>query len=238
MHNFVHDNNNPDAPGAGIASAAPTGTGLLLYGGRDNMISDNVFSGNGAWGIVFVTYPDPETPPDDAVAAGAACQGGVDSGSAMGGACVYDDWGNGVLRNKFHGNGSFGNDTNGDIGEITSTAAATNCYHDNVEQGGGQVTTSPSGLEQSKPVCDQHTVPPNGNLAMTNQIVCDSQAFAGLIPGTTSTPCPPGANYPQSTGVKMPPLPPGLATMPNPCKGVPANAWCKPHRARRHRRRH
>ena len=73
MHNFVHDNNNPDAPGAGIASAAPTGTGLLLYGGRDNMISDNVFSGNGAWGIVFVTYPDPETPPDDAVASSENC---------------------------------------------------------------------------------------------------------------------------------------------------------------------
>ena len=28
------------------------------------------------------------------------------------------------------------------------------------------------------------------------------------------------------TGVVMHPLPKGIPTMPNPCAGVPANAWC------------
>jgi hypothetical protein len=32
--------------------------------------------------------------------------------------------------------------------------------------------------------------------------------------------------YPQLTGVIVHPLPSNLPTMPNPCVGVPANAWC------------
>jgi hypothetical protein len=32
--------------------------------------------------------------------------------------------------------------------------------------------------------------------------------------------------YPRVTRVVMPPLPRGLRTMPNPCLGVPANAFC------------
>jgi hypothetical protein len=38
--------------------------------------------------------------------------------------------------------------------------------------------------------------------------------------------CPAGAKYPQATGVVMHPLPKTLVSMPNPCDGVPANAWC------------
>jgi len=233
-HNYVHDNNNPNVPGLGIATAAPTGTGVLPYGGRDNTLRDNTFTGNGAWAIAFVTYPDTETPPDDAIAAGADCRGGVNAGPPTN-ACLYDDWGNAVLHNTFGNNGWFkkhaspsgSNTSNGDIGEITTFNEPTNCYHNNIEQGGGSVTTSPSGLEQSKPVCDRHTVPPNGNGTMTNDIACDSQAFAGLLPGLMSTPCTPGTYYPQSTGVVMPPVPKHLKTMPNPCKGVPANPWCR-----------
>jgi hypothetical protein len=217
MHNYVHDNNNPNVPGQGIAGAAPTGTGLLLYGGRDNTIMDNVFANNGAWGVAFVPYPDTETPPDDVVAAGAACQGGVNSGPPSN-ACLYDDWGNAIVGNTFHNNGTFGNNSNADFGEVTSTAAPTNCFQGNVEQGGGQVTSSPSGLQQSKPVCDRHTVPPDPNPQMTNEVACDSQALG--------TPCAPGSNYPQQTRVDMPPLPSNLPSMPDACAGVPANPWC------------
>jgi hypothetical protein len=240
MHNYVHDNNNPNVPGAGIAGATPVGTGLLLYGGRDSTVMDNVFSGNGAWGIVFVTYPDTETPPDDVIAAGYDCHGGI--GSGQGGLCTFDDWGNAVIGNRFSGNGGFGNDTNGDFGEVTTTAAPTNCFHGNVEVGGGQVKSSPSGLEQSKPACDRHSVPPDSNPQMTNQLACDSQAFAGLVPGIGATPCTPGPGYPQTTGTPMPPLPANLPSMPNACAGVPANPWCGSNahrrRTRHHRARH
>jgi hypothetical protein len=215
-HNFVHDNNNPNVPGAGAAAAGPTGTGMSISGGRDNTVMDNRFENNGAWGIILVPYPDTETPP-----AGQDCQGGI---KGAGGLCLFDDWGNALANNQFKNNGFFGNDTNGDFGEITSTAGPSNCFFGNAQEGGGPPKSSPSNLQQSKPTCGK-TVPPDLNPSMTNQVLCDSQF--------TGTPCPPGAMYPQSTGVVMPPLPKGLKTMPNPCKGVPRNPWCPRKRVSR-----
>jgi hypothetical protein len=209
MHNYVHDNNNPNVPGSGAAAAGPTGTGMSISGARNNTVIDNRFENNGAWGIILVPYPDTETPPP-----GQNCQGGI---SGPGDVCLFDDWGNEIAHNTFKHNGFFGNDSNGDIAEITTTDAPTNCYHGNTETGGGQVTTSPSDLQQSKPTCGTNAAP-DPNPSFTNQVLCDSQ-FSG-------TPCPPGATYPQQTKIVMPPLPKGLHTMPNPCAGVPANPWC------------
>ena len=108
----------------------------------------------------------------------------------------YDDWGNEIADNTFSNNGFFGNATNGDFGEITTTGPnPTNCFHGNVEQGGGQVTSSPSGLQQSKPACNTNAAP-DPNPSMTNQVACDSQFFASLLPTGGGTPCPPGSSYP------------------------------------------
>jgi hypothetical protein len=221
MNNYVHDNNNPDVPGTGAAAAGPVGTGVTITGGRNDTVMNNRFENNGAWGILFLPYPDTETPPP-----GQDCQGGIKSGPPSN-LCLYDDWGDALIGNRFKGNGFFGNDTNGDFGEITTTAGPSNCFRDNTETGGGQVTSSPSNLQQTKPTCGG-TVPADPNPTLTNQVLCDSQFAA--------TPCPPGANYPRATGVVMHPLPPGLATMPNPCAGAPANAWC-PRRVKGRRRR-
>ncbi len=215
MNNYVHDNNDPNVPGAGAAAAGPVGTGMSISGGRDDTVMNNRFENNGAWGIILVPYPDTETPP-----AGQNCQGGINSGPPSN-LCLFDDWGNEIAGNTFKNNGFFGNDTNGDFGEITETSAPTNCFHGNVEAGGGQPTSSPSGLQQSKPKCGSNAAP-DPNPAMTNQVACDSQFF--------STPCPPGSSYPQKTHVVMHPLPAGLPTMPQPCAGVPANPWCTPPR--------
>jgi hypothetical protein len=193
---------------------------MSISGARNNTIIDNRFENNGAWGIILVPYPDTETPPPEQ-----HCQGGINGGPPTN-LCLYDDWGNEVAGNTFRHNGFYGNDTNGDIGEITSTSAPTNCFHGNVEAGGGSVTTSPSGLQQSKPKCGSNAAP-DPNPSMTNQVACDSQFFASLSP-TGSSPCTPGSKYPTKTRVVMHPLPAGLATMPNPCAGVPANPWCSP----------
>ena len=72
MHNYVHDNNNPNVPAAGAAAAGPAGTGMSVSGGRDDTIMDNRFENNGAWGMIFVPYPDTETPPHGASTARAA----------------------------------------------------------------------------------------------------------------------------------------------------------------------
>ena len=218
MDNYVHDNNDPNVPGAGTAAAGPVGTGMTISGGRNDTVMNNRFENNGAWGILFVPYPDTETPPP-----GQNCQGGISSGA--GDLCLFDDWGNELAGNQFSGNGFFGNDTNGDFGEITETAAPTNCFHGNTDPAG--VTSSPPDLQTTKPACDGHTVPPDPNPELTNQVACDSQFFASLLP-TGSEPCTPGSNYPRQTAVVMPPLPPAsqLASMADPCVGVPANPWC------------
>jgi hypothetical protein len=218
MDNYVHDNNNPNVPGAGVAAAGPAGTGMTISGGRNDTVMNNRFENNGAWGILFVPYPDSETPPPDAP----NCRGGIASNPTN--FCLYDDWGNALLNNSFKGNGSFGNPTNGDFGEITETAAPTNCFHGNTDPAG--VTSSPANLQQKKPVCNGQTVPPDPNPQLTNQVACDSQFFAALLP-TGSEPCTPGSNYPRRTHVDMPALPTGqLPTMPDPCTDVPKNPWC------------
>jgi hypothetical protein len=231
VHNYVHDNNNPNVPGFGVAAAGPVGTGVSISGGRNDTIMDNRFVNNGAWGVIFVPYPDTETPtpPEN-------CQGGINTGPPAN-LCYFDDWGNAIVGNTFTNNGSFGNDTNGDFAELTTTPAPTNCFHGNVDTHGA-VTSSPAGLEQSKPVCDGHTVAPDPNPSFFNEIVCDSQFFASLAP-TGSTPCTPGSNYPRGTSVVMPALPTSqLPSMPDPCAGVPANPWCVSTSAVGHSRKH
>jgi hypothetical protein len=216
IHNYVHDNNNPNTPGAGTSADAPTGTGLFLYGGRDDTIMDNTFKDNGAWGVALFTFITTDRPPDDVSAAGASCRGGI-GGSPPSYLCIYDDWGNAVIGNTFAGNGFFGNASNGDIGEITTTAHPTNCFRGNIEQAGGSVTTSPAGLQTSKPQCDGHTAPADLNLSMTNQVLC--------VTGGLGTPCLPGSSYPRSTHVQMLPIP-VLASMPHPCAGISPDPWC------------
>ncbi|MEI6453453.1 MAG: hypothetical protein WCO31_02545, partial [Actinomycetes bacterium] len=53
---------------------------------------------------------------------------------------------------------------------------------------------------------------------LLGQVLCDS-GFGD---------CPAGSKYPAYASTPtMHPLPKHLASMPNPCKGVPDNAWCK-----------
>ena len=57
MHNYVHDNNNPDVPRVGEAGAGPVGTGMSIAGGRNNTIMKNKFVHNGSWGLI--SFPSP-----------------------------------------------------------------------------------------------------------------------------------------------------------------------------------
>ncbi len=212
MDNYVHDNNNPNVPSAGAAAAGPTGTGLSVSGGRDDTIMDNRFVNNGAWGVIFVPYPDTETPPPDVAD---PCAGGV---GGPGNVCNYDDWGNTLYGNTFSGDGFFGNQTNGDFAESTTTPGhPINCYGQNADTS-GTLTSSPSNLEQTNGTCGQTATAPDPNSTFISQVNCDAQFFGNV--------CPPGANYPRRSAVVMHPVPQGLPTMPDPCSGVAANPWC------------
>jgi hypothetical protein len=212
MDNYVHDNNNPNVPTFGSAAAGPVGTGMSISGGRHDTVMNNTFANNGAWGTIFVIYPD----------SGPPCTGGINL-TALKIGCIYDDGSNALLNNKYSHNGFFGNPSNSDYAELALGTQGTNCFRGNTELGGRAATTSRTGLEPLERVCGVKGVP-DADPVFTAEVACDSTlSLFGLPQGAT---CPPGSNYPRQTQVVMHPLPANLPTMPNPCSGVPANPWC------------
>jgi len=137
------------------------------------------------------------------------------------GSCLYDVWGDHLVNNTFTNNGGFGNPTNGDFEELRVEPHPSNCYSGNADSA-GSLNPESAALETSNPTCTTTSAPPNLNATFFNEIVCDSQV--NLPPFK----CLPTDHYPRRTKVVMHPLPKGLKTMPDPCKGVPANPWCRP----------
>lgn len=204
--NVFRNNNNINVPRAGSAAAGPTGTGMTVSGGRNDTIRNNLFENNGAWGILFVPYPDSGTPVLNQTCAG---DGGVENG-AFG--CVFDPESDHLVQNTFKHNGYFGNPSNSDFGQITlSGGEPQNCYRGNIAPDG----SAPSNLQQTQRVCGRLTKSGNTGGPLLGQVLCDT-GFGS---------CPPGSNYPQPTKVMLHPLP-KLPSMPNPCLDVPANVWC------------
>ena len=205
----MHNNNNADVPAAGSAAAGPVGTGMTISGGRWNTVMNNTFTHNGAWGVLFVPYPDSGTPYDGKTC---AYYGGVQS-AAFG--CVLDPEGNALIGNTFSDNGFFGNATNGDYGELTlNDGEPSNCFANNTAPDGSY----PTDLETTQAKCGTITTATQEG-ALLAQVACD----------TGTLPCQAGMNYPMiTTSVVMRPLPTAdLPTMPDPCEGVPENPWCK-----------
>jgi hypothetical protein len=227
--NDVYDNNNPDVPALGSASAAPVGTGVSIEGRFDTFM-DNTFSDNGAWGIVFEPYPDFETPPANAVAAGDACAGGASNYLLIGMnvKCMYDDWGNELIDNTFSHDGFYGNPSNGDTADLTLLSGnPINCYSGNTDTD-GTFTSSPADIETTNSACGSVAPTADDNETFLLQAACDTEALG--VQGGIPIGCSSATQYPRQTKVVMHPLPKDLATMPNPCKGVPANPWCPAHK--------
>jgi hypothetical protein len=217
--NDVHDNNNPTTPSSGSADLGPPGTGIVVGGGRNDIIEGNTFTNNGSWAVLTVPFIDMGPPPPIA-----HCDGGTSNWMGTGW-CYYADWGSEIANNTFSGNGSFGNPTNGDLGDISDPQPTEpgNCWHGNTDPGG--VTSSPADLQSTNGTCGQ--VNQGGepvNLAnasnpdsLTGQVICATELLG---------PCDPTfGSYPRSSEVVLMPLP-AEPTMPDPCVGVPTNPWC------------
>jgi hypothetical protein len=226
MNNYVHDNNNPNIPGAGLAGGGPVGTGVSLAGGRNDTLIHNRFVRNNAWGIAITPFPGE----------GAPCTGGV-GGPGGEPACTWDSWGVAVLNNTFTKNGAYGNRTNGDIG-LTNFFAnePTDCFSHNKDTG-GKLSSAPSNIQQMYPTCQGNMAQPSastpGGAMFTEEVACDATVSVGPA---GKAPCAPGDHYPRRKKIVMHPLPPRseLPTMPNPCRGVPANPWCPVRHPRHH----
>ncbi len=218
LNNYIHDNNNPNVPGAGLAGGGPVGTGVSLAGARDDTLLGNRVVGNNAWGISITPFPG----------SGPPCTGGV-GGPNGAGSCTWDSWGDAVVHNKFTDNGDYGNRTNGDLGLTNFFANEPNdCFKDNKDTS-GKLSSAPSNIEKMYPSCQgkmaQPSVTTPGGAMFTEEVACD--ATISLGPAGKS-PCAPGDHYPRRKRIVMHPLPPRskLPTMPDPCRGVPANPWC------------
>ncbi|HEX3332721.1 MAG TPA: hypothetical protein VHS57_00160 [Acidimicrobiales bacterium] len=210
MDNFSHDNNNVQVPGAGV-SGEPPGTGMTVSGATNDTVMGNTFAHNNGWGTLFVPYPD-------SPGATGVCTGS--GGQLSLGFCIYDPKGDALLNNTYSGNGGYGNPTNGDFGQITLFGGeAQNCYGGNTAPAG----STPSNLEQTQPPgsCGATTSSGNTGGPLFTQVAC-ATGFASSL-GLSCT----GANYPKpTTPAVLTTAPASLPTMPNPCQGVPANAWC------------
>jgi hypothetical protein len=207
IHNYVHDNNNGNVPEAGNAAVGPIGTGMTISGGRNDTVMDNTFTDNGAWGTLFVPYPDSGTP---SLHQKCANYGGF---QITGLGCVFEAEGDALKGNTYIDDGYYGNPTNADFGQIVLHAGLpSNCFTDNMAPNG----STPADLEQLQPTCGVTTTTTNLDDTLVAQVECDARLAT----------CPAGAHYPPQTGVQLEPIPQNLATMANPCSGVPANAWC------------
>jgi hypothetical protein len=220
MHNYVHDNNNPNVPAAGSAAAGPVGTGMSVSGGRNDTIMNNTFVNNNAWGVIFVPYLD----------SGAPCTGGT-MNILGGGSCLFDEWGDALIGNTFGPNGAYGHPSNGDIGQSNfESGHPTNCYSGNTASAGSTLSTDLVVLHTTHPSCDgSPATMGSSNQSFLTEVLCDSQVE--LSPGVPAV-CPSG-QYPRRTRVIMHALPSHLRTMPDPCAGVPANPWCSASGSRR-----
>jgi hypothetical protein len=213
QNNYVHDNNNADVPGHGSASLGPPGTGLVISGGRFDTVVNNRFENNNSWAVLLVPFPDTGTPPPIA-----HCEGGDPNGiPALGiSGCYFGDWGNEIAGNTFADNGSYGNATNGDIGNLADPNTFGNCFHDNTNPNG--LTVTPEKLQETSGVCGAASEGANLTSELSLQVICATEAF-GACPAT------PGKTYPRLTALALLPMQP-QPTMPDPCEGVPTNPWC------------
>ncbi len=207
QNNLVADNNNPNVPVTGSAGLGPTGTGMTISGGRYDTVMNNRFVGNGAWGILFVPYPS-----TTASSGGKTCTGtgGVLSAPPVPNAiqCLYDPEGNALVKNKFSGNGTLGNPTNADYGNLLIAGhEPSNCFSGNTRWDSTFTTAlGPAVSANSDPTLNPSTCgtkTPKTALLGTNtdvNLLVQAECDAGVLSGCST-------GYPQPSAVVMHPVP-------------------------------
>jgi hypothetical protein len=209
--NLIEANNNPNAPGN--PAIPPTGTGIELVGSLYDTVVNNVIEDQGSWGILVNDNPDNEQPPPDA-----HCIGGIEN-YPLHGFCLYKARGNLIFGNVFSHDGYFGNLADADLA-LDTLAANTprDCFYRNVDLH-GPLTSAPARIQSASVDGQPCGGTGSGNdSALTNQLICATGAFPCHLPARQ-------ARYPKQTTTVLLPLP-RLASMPNPCAGVPKNIFC------------
>ena len=228
QHNFIHDNNNRDVPGNGLGLV---GAGLVVAGGRNDTIQQNLFVNNGAWAVTLVPFiSGVASGPSDCTSAGGVWDNPFVDALGGGPACFFNDFGSNTHGNLFQKNGSFGQPTNGDLADLSDFSAVGipaaspgqgNCWHGNIDPAG--VSSSPANLQQTNGNCA--AAGPGASVAdpLFGQVLCNLHQLP------PSDPLCNGAVYPtQDPSFSLMPLPP-QPSLPDPCSLLPRTIpWCVP----------
>jgi hypothetical protein len=227
IHSRVVNNDNGGTP---TSSGAPglLGTGMTDAGGRNDLIVENTFASNKAWGILVIPYPGIEEEPTPVILKEFPednCRGGIKVMTEGKTVCNFEAYANEVAGNTFANNGGFKNPSNGDIGEVNTAEPKQliNCWHGNVEEGGGEPSSEPKMIQSTHGTCSGGDLIGGETAASTlgTEAICDARIEA-------ECPAVPGEEYPR-TEVKLlsvARMNEQSPTMPNPCEGVPRNSWC------------
>ena len=209
--NLISQNNNADAPVYG--TAPPVGVGIDLDGSQFDTVTGNLLSENGSWGIIANDSVDTLGNLEYA-----RCQGGYPNVPTKG-LCTIPARGNLVYSNTFRDDGTFGNIADADVAATALTAgsaAPRNCFYGN-HNVSGQFTSVPPGIQRDSvdgAPCNRPGT--GGDGAVVRQLTCATLTDACLINGV---------RYPRRVTIARVPIP-VLRSMPEPCLGVPANAFC------------
>ena len=181
MHNYVHDNNNPNVPARGSAAAGPgRHRHVDLRRAQRHGHATTGSSNNNAWGMILVPFPD----------SGPPCTGGTLNSPMLGqGSCLFDEWGDAIINNKFTHNGGYGNPTNGDFdaAELRAASRAT-ASAGNTERRAACRPVGGTAADATRPA-PTSAVAPNLNVPFLNEVLCDSQVQlpAARLPARATT---------------------------------------------------
>jgi hypothetical protein len=223
IHSRIIENNDAASP---RSSSAPglLGTGMTDAGGRNDLIVENTFSHNNAWGMLILTYPGIEEKPPPQILSKFPedeCRQGLKAEVEGKHECIFEPWANEVAKNTFVKNGEYKHLSNADIGEVSepNLEQKIDCWHNNAAEGGGEPTSEPAAIQTTHGKCSEKDIGGEKlSSALAAQATCDSQLLAEC-PGA------PGVSYPREEA-KMMPLP-KEPSMTDPCIEVPKNLWCK-----------
>jgi hypothetical protein len=247
--NYIHDNNNQFTPGSGLTAVSAIGTGIELAATQHISVVSNTIVNQGSWGVVTHDFPDPEQGP-------AGCQGGInDTNSGVCTFFSRGNYvaNNQFTHDGYFGNPTNSDIANQASGQTCAPSdtycgsppqADPNCFSGNTDT--STLSEDPTGLQEAP-------CPPGSSDGgvLTAQLVCATDAGTLFNPNA-GCPALAGFNYPKHTtpvqcnasdsAVLTPAtdstngvcfltlgytLSPAVSpTMPDPCAGVPTNAFC------------
>jgi len=217
VNNYIHDNNNRNVPGNTLAMV---GVGISMSGAHNDTLIGNRFVNNKAWAVAIVPFVDNASQNE--------CVGGLYGNSTvsslLGSSCLFESSGLHLTGNSFVNNGGYGNETNGDILNLSGLfydGGTANCFDGNTAPAG--LSTTPADLQTTNGTCGKplQIISDGSGLSLAGAVLCNINQLQSSDPFCN------GAVYPHPTKIVLTKVP-HQVSMPAPCATLPSKpAFCK-----------